>query len=501
MPRPAAIEDEVLARWMASDVPGRSLRRTAGERQWNCEESPAAAYGMPGLQHVPGMTIRDLYQRFKTMQGFGVPRRAGWNCHGLPVEIAVERELGLSGKADISEYGVERFVARCRESALRHVEAFSALITRMGCWEDLDQAYRTMDPGYIESVWWSLRHLYEAGLLSREYRVVPYCPRCQTPLSGYEFRAPGASRKSACTAVTVRFRLLGLPDGLTPWLHGADLLVRTEQAWTLVPAAAIAVHPHQVYAVARRAGTDDRVVVSEALVARVLGEGWHIVARVTGADLAGARYQPFVMLGDDAREQHVISGYFVPPRRGTGLVLVVPAFGSDDLRASQNHEIGVPDPIGPDGCFGKEVPLVGGVFFAAAEPILIDALADRGLLFGARRQERSQPHCWRCGAPLLTRAMSAWYLHTGTVSERLAAGREHVRLTPGRGQTGGSGRSGTAASPAGLRLWPAGDSGWAVSRSRYWGTPLPLWECEHGHLTCVGSLAELSELAGLNLIG
>jgi isoleucyl-tRNA synthetase len=377
-------------------------------------------------------------------------------------------------------------------------------MTRMGCWADLDQPYRTMDPGYVESVWWSLRQAYQAGLLTRDYLAAPYCPRCQTPLSDYELQAPGAFRKATRTAVTVRFRLLSLPDGLNPWLQGADLLVRTERAWSLVPATAIAVHPHRVYAVAKRAGSDDRVVVSEPLVPRVLGEGWHIVARVPGADLAGARYQPFVSLGgsgaDDSGAHPVITGYFVPADTGTGLALIVPAFGSDDLRASQASAIGAPDPIGPDGCFGPDVPLVPGLFFTAAEPVLIGALADRRLLFAERRQEHCEPHCWRCGTPLMTRAMSAWYLRTAAVSERLTAERRRVHWMPDRDQARDTGGPGAAAPAPGTGGWPAGDSGWVVSRSRYWGTPLPLWECEQGHLTCVGSLAELSELAGLNLM-
>jgi isoleucyl-tRNA synthetase len=483
----AAVEHEVLVRWEAGTVFARSMSQTAGGQRWVCLDAPMAASGMPGIHVVPGLVITDLFRRFRTMQGFSVPRRAGWDCHGLRVEVAVERELGLSGPADIEAYGVTRFTARCRESALRHARAHADLSERIGSWAGLADAYRTMDPGYIEAVWSSLRRLFDAGLLIRDYRVTPYCPRCQTPLGEYELAQPGAYRKVTDSAVTVRFPVTSLPDGLSPWLRGADLLSCTTAPWTLVSNAAVAVHPDRSYVVARRAGHDDRVIVSEAAFVRTLGEGWHIATRFSGAELAGATYAPTFGLAGSAASR-VIMGRFVAAESGTGLMHLAPAFGDDAMVTGQQHGLPVLRPIGPDGRFDRRVPLVGGVFFKEADPILIQSLADRGLLFAQERQDRHCPHCWRCGTPLLWYALSAWYIRNSAAGGGPIEGHDQVRWVPA-----------TAASGHGLRQLAETD--WALSRTRYWGTPMPLWECPEGHVTCVGSLAQLSELAGRDLSG
>ena len=462
----------------------RSRAGTAGGPPWNCYENPPPAAGMPGIHHVPGRAVRDLYQRLKTMQGFEVQRRSGYGCHGLPVEVAVEKELGLSGRPDIDAYGPERFVARCRESALRHADAMSALSTRIGYWTDAGRGYLTMDADYIESVWWSLRQIFNAGLLVRRHQIAPYCPRCQTALSGRELGQSASTRNSAGTGVIVRFPVATLPDGADPRLSGAHLLVWTTAPWTLAASAAIAVHPHQTYALARRAGHDDRVIVAERLVAEVLGEEWHVAVRVTGTELAGIGYRPALDVSQAPGPHRVITGYFVTTRSGTGLIHLAPAFGADDMEAGLEHGLGMLDPIGPDGRFHPDLPLIGGVFFADASQVLTGLLADRGGLFASRRHEGSHQHCWRCGTPLLRRALSAWYIRTTAIGDQLQAESE-------RGGSGGG-------PPAGLL---AADADWALSRTRYWGTPLPIWECPDGHLTCAGSLAELSELAGEDLTG
>jgi isoleucyl-tRNA synthetase len=490
----AAVEHEVLVRWEASTVFARSMSQTAGGPRWVCLDAPMVASGMPGIHGVPGQVIIDLFRRFRTMQGFSVPRRAGWDCHGLRVEVAVEKELGLAGPADIEAYGVTRFTARCRESALRHARAHAGLSERIGSWAGLADAYRTMDPGYIEAVWSSLRRLFEAGLLVRDYRITPYCPRCQTPLAEYELGQPGAYRKVTDSAVTVRFPVTSLPDGLSPWLRGADLLSCATAPWTLVSNAAVAVHPDRSYVVARRAGHDDRVIVSEAAFARALGEGWHIATRFSGAELAGATYAPAFSLAGSAAgpggvaASRVIMGRFVAAEAGTGLMHLAPAFGDDAMVTGQQHGLPVLRPIGPDGRFDRRVPLVGGVFFKDADPILIQSLADRGLLFAADRQDRQCPHCWRCGTPLLWYALSAWYIASSAAGRQPLDGHDRVRWVPA-----------TAASGHDLRQLAETD--WVLSRTRYWGTPLPLWECPEGHVTCVGSVAELSGLAGRDLSG
>ncbi len=483
------LEREVLARWRDGGVFERSLEQTSAGTPWTFYEGPPTANGMPGTHHIEARVFKDLFPRFKTMQGFRVARQAGWDCHGLPVEVAVEKELGLSGKKDIEAYGVAQFNARCRESVLRHVDAFEALTERMGYWVDLSHAYRTMDPGYIESVWWSLKVIFDRGLLIRDYRISPYCPRCETPLSDHEMGQPDVYRIVSDPSITVRFGLVTLPEGALPQLKDADLLVWTTTPWTLVSNTAVAVHPDETYVVARKSGDGDRVVVAEALFARVLGEGWHIVARVQGADLAGATYRPPFSLVPVSGAHRVVTGSFVTTEDGTGLVHLAPAFGADDMEAGRAHGLPVINPIRGDGHFEDGVPLVGGMFFKDADALLISDLADRGLLFASHLHEHSYPHCWRCHTPLLYYALPSWFVRTTAVKEQLLAENEKTSWHP---TTIKEGRYGE---------WLRNNVDWALSRTRYWGTPLPVWICPQDHATCVGSLAELSELAGRDLSG
>jgi isoleucyl-tRNA synthetase len=257
-----AMEHEMLGRWQDGKVFERSLEQTAAGPLWTFYEGPPPANGTPGVHHIEARVFKDVFPRFKTMQGFHVPRQAGWDCHGLPVEVAVEKELGLSGKKDIEAYGVAAFNERCRESVLRYVDAFEELTDRLGYWVDLDRAYRTMDPSYIESVWWSLKVIYDKGLLVRDYRISPYCPRCETPLSDHEMGQPDVYETVTDPSVTVRFPLTDLPAGANPLLAGADLLVWTTTPWTLVSNTAVAVHPDETYALARKAGDSETVVGS-----------------------------------------------------------------------------------------------------------------------------------------------------------------------------------------------------------------------------------------------
>ncbi|HEU5421585.1 MAG TPA: isoleucine--tRNA ligase [Streptosporangiaceae bacterium] len=484
-----ALERDILRRWADGKVFRRSLEQTAGGERWIFYEGPPTANGMPGVHHIEARVFKDAFPRFKTMQGYHVPRRAGWDCHGLPVEVAVEKELGLTAKRDIEAYGIAAFNARCRESVLRHVDAFAELTRRMGYWIDLSTAYKTMDPAYIESVWWSLQQIYRQGLLVRDHRISPYCPRCGTPLSDHEMGQPDVYRTVTDPSVIVRFPLRDLPPGGRAELRGADLLVWTTTPWTLVSNTAVAVHPGEVYAVARRAGHGDRVVVADNLAARVLGEGWHVTARMRGSELAGATYQPPFSLVEVAGAHRVVPASFVTTQDGTGLVHLAPAFGADDLAAGREHGLPVVNPVRPDGRFDEGLPLVGGLFFKAADRPLIRDLDDRGLLFRSEGHEHSYPHCWRCGTPLLYYAMPSWFIRTTAIKDQLLEQNARTNWQPPSIRDGRYGE------------WLRSNVDWALSRTRYWGTPLPLWQCPSGHVTCVGSLAELSELAGTDLTG
>jgi isoleucyl-tRNA synthetase len=498
-----ALEHEILARWQDAGIFERTLKQTAGGPAWVFYEGPPTANGLPGAHHVEARTFKDLFPRFKTMQGFHVPRQAGWDCHGLPVEVAVEKELGLTGKRDIEAYGVAQFNERCRESVLRYVDAWLEMSRRMAYWADTEHAYRTMDPSYIESVWWSLKVIYERGLLVRDFRISPYCPRCGTPLSDHEMGQEDVYQTVTDPAITVRFPLTALPDrtgpdGAPDELNGADLLVWTTTPWTLVSNTAVAVHPDATYAVAVRsrdggaglaAGGGGRVVVADDLADRVLDHDWHVVARFPGRAIVGARYQaPFGLI--EIPDAHVvIPGSFVTTEDGTGLVHIAPAFGADDMEASRVHGLPVVNPVKPDGHFEDDLPLVGGLFFKDADQRLIEDLEDRGLLFASHRHEHSYPHCWRCGTLLLYYALPSWFIQTTAIKDKLLGQNEQTNWYPATVKYGRYGE------------WLRNNVDWALSRTRYWGTPLPLWVCGNAHVTCVGSLAELSALAGRDLAG
>ncbi|HUN34217.1 MAG TPA: class I tRNA ligase family protein, partial [Trebonia sp.] len=382
-----AMERETLARWSRARTFDHSLKQTADGPRWTFYEGPPTANGMPGIHHVEARVFKDLFPRFKTMQGYHVERKAGWDCHGLPVEVAVEKELGLSGKRDIEAYGVAEFNERCRASVLRHVDAFTELTLRMGYWIDLSDAYRTMDPAYVESVWWALKSIYDKGLLVRDFRISPYCPRCGTPLSDHEMGQPDVYREVTDPSVTVRFPLARVPAEASGQLAGASLLVWTTTPWTLVSNTAVAVHPQVDYVIARDTASGEKVVVAAALKDRVLGEEWEVLATVPGTALIGASYvRPFAMV--DIPDAHrVVAGDFVTTEDGTGLVHIAPAFGADDMEVSRVNGLPVVNPVRPDGRFEEQLPVVGGMFFKDADKPLTADLAQRGLLFRSQMHE------------------------------------------------------------------------------------------------------------------
>ncbi|MDX6330703.1 MAG: isoleucyl-tRNA synthetase [Streptomycetaceae bacterium] len=476
-----ALEHDVLKSWNEQKIFARSLEQSQGRPEWVFYEGPPTANGMPGAHHIEARVFKDVFPRFKTMQGFHVTRKAGWDCHGLPVELAVEKELGFSGKKDIEAYGIAEFNAKCRESVTRHTDAFAELTTRMGYWVDLDDAYRTMDPEYIESVWWSLKQIFDKGLLTQDHRVAPWCPRCGTGLSDHEL-AQGYET-IVDPSVFVRFPLTSGP------LAGeAALLVWTTTPWTLVSNTAVAAHPDVTYVVATNG--EEKLVVAEPLVGKALGEGWTTTGQnFSGREMERWTYERPFSLVEIPDAHYVVNAEYVTTEDGTGLVHQSPAFGEDDLRTCRAYGLPVVNPVRPDGTFEETVGLVGGEFFKKADEKLVADLQARGALFRHLPYEHSYPHCWRCHTALLYYAQPSWYIRTTAVKDALLRENERTNWYP---ESVKHGRFGD---------WLNNIVDWALSRNRYWGTPLPIWRCAENHLTVVGSLAELTELTGTDQSG
>ena len=477
---PAEMEAGIIDFWREHEIFDATLAQRADAPRWVFYEGPPTANGSPGTHHIEARAFKDVFPRHRTMKGYYVPRQAGWDCHGLPVELAVEKELGFNGKQDIEAYGIAEFNSRCRESVVRHVDEFARLTERMGYWVDMDAAYWTMDSDYVESVWWSLKQIFEAGLLVSDHRVSPYCPRCGTGLSDHEL-AQGYE-DVVDPSVFVRFPVTG--GDLADRYPGVALLVWTTTPWTLVSNVAVAVQPAADYQVVRT-GTGDLFVVAAGLVDTALpGEEPEVLETLSGSVLEGLPYAAPFDLVEVPDAHYVIRGDYVTTDDGSGLVHIAPAFGQDDLNAARGYDLPMINPVRPDGTFEPEVPLVGGLFFKKADEVLVADLASRGLLVRHVPYEHSYPHCWRCHTPLIYYAQPSWFIRTTARQQELLDQNEATSWFPPTIQWGRYGN------------WLRNNIDWALSRDRYWGTPLPLWRCSDGHLTAIGSLAELSEYAG-----
>jgi isoleucyl-tRNA synthetase len=477
-----SMEASILDFWSQNQIFEKSVANRNGAPRWSFYEGPPTANGKPGTHHIEARVFKDLFPRFQTMKGKQVIRKAGWDCHGLPVEIAVEKELGFTGKADIEKFGVAAFNEKCRESVQRHVGEFTEMTKRMGFWVDFDEAYWTMSPAYIESVWWSLAQIWKKGLLVQDHRVAPYCPRCGTGLSDHELAQGYETIKDP--SVFVRFKAT---SGKLAELD-ASLLVWTTTPWTLVANTAVAVNPKVEYQVVEITNEDltERLVVASDL-ASVLGEDRKVLATFKGGELEHTKYiRPFDFI-EIENAHYVVLADYVTVEDGTGLVHQAPAFGADDLEVCRKYNLPVVNPIEPDGHFKKEVALVGGVFFKEADKALIKDLKSRNLMFKNSQFEHSYPHCWRCHTALMYYAQPSWYIKTTSIKKDLL--RENLK-TNWHPETIKTGRFGD---------WLNNNIDWAVSRNRYWGTPLPIWRCENKHEICVSSLSELGELSGKEL--
>jgi isoleucyl-tRNA synthetase len=477
-----AVEHTILKFWRDNSIFEKTVAAREGAPTWTFYEGPPTANGMPGTHHIEARVFKDLFPRFHTMKGKQVTRKAGWDCHGLPVEIAVEKELGFSGKGDIEKYGIAPFNDKCRESVQRHVTAFTDMTDRMGFWVDFDEAYWTMSPEYVESVWWSLKEIWKKGLLVQDHRVAPYCPRCGTGLSDHEL-AQGYETVTD-PSVFVRFPIT---SGDLVALK-ASLLVWTTTPWTLVSNTAIAVHPDVEYVAIEVTveETTEVLVVAQNLMDSVKGEK-RILKSMLGKDLERTTYKrPFDYI--EIPDAHfVVLATYVTTEDGTGLVHQSPAFGADDLAVCRSYGLPIVNPIAPDGHFLPDVPVVAGMFFKDADKPLVKELKASGALYKHQQYEHTYPHCWRCHTALMYYAQPSWYIRTTSIKDALL--RENAQ-TDWHPETIKEGRYGD---------WLNNNIDWALSRNRFWGTPLPIWRCDNKHEICVDSLKELGELAGQEL--
>jgi isoleucyl-tRNA synthetase len=474
------LETRVLERWRAQDVFHESLRRREGAPEWVFYEGPPTANGQPGIHHVWARAFKDLYPRFHTMRGRYVARKGGWDCHGLPVEVEVEKELGISNKHQIVDFGIEAFNQRCRESVQRYVEDWSALTARIGMWIDTADAYWTMHNRYIESVWWLIRQMWDRDLIYEGTKVVPYCGRCGTALSSHELGQPDAYRDITEPSIYVRFPVVDADF---------DLLVWTTTPWTLVSNVAAAVGPDIEYVRVQAPEGGRDLVLAATRVADVLGKDAEVVASVPVSQLDGRQYErPFAFLPVDADANRVVVDGFVTVDEGSGIVHLAPAFGEIDREVAEREGLPMLNPVGTDARFGESVPEFARQFVKDADPGLIDLLAADGKIVKVVDYTHSYPHCWRCGTPLIYWAKPTWFARTAEHKDALLRENETINWHPDYIKHGRFGD------------WLENNVDWALSRDRFWGTPLPVWRCRDCNVdTCVGSVAELGDLAARDL--
>jgi len=485
------LEEGILKFWKAQKIFEKTVEQRKGAPEYVFFEGPPTANGKPGVHHVEARAFKDMFPRYKIMNGYNVIRRGGWDTHGLPVEIAVEKKLGFNHKKQIEEYGIEKFNELCRKSVFDYIQDWEKLTDRIAFWVDLGDAYVTYTNEYIESVWWILKSFWERDLLFKGYKIVPYCPRCGTPLSDHEVAMGYA--EATDPSVFVRMPLVGKPD--------TSLLVWTTTPWTLPANVAVAAHPDIEYVTVERAlpdtptgasGGTERLILAEALLEKVFrSEEVKLVDHFKGKKLKGMKYRPlFTFMPLEKPAHYVILGDFVTTEDGTGLVHIAPAFGAEDMEASKEYDLPVLMTVGPDGAFLPPITPWRGVFVKDADPSITEDLRQRGLLYRAETYTHTYPFCWRCDTPLLYYARESWYIRTSQFKDRLVALNNKINWVPGHIREGRFGN------------WLSNNIDWSLSRERYWGTPLPVWECpDCKNRECVGSLEELSKKAGHDLTG
>jgi len=494
------LEEGILSKWREEDTFHKVDEVRANAPLFVFYEGPPTANGSPGIHHVLSRSFKDVILRYKTMQGFRPLRRGGWDTHGLPVELEIEKELGLATKAEIEEFGIEEFNRRCRESVFRYVKEWESMTERAGVWLDMEHAYVTYDNSYIETGWWVFKRLWDDGHVYEGYKVTPHCPRCVTSLSSHEV-ALGYKDDTPDPSVFVRFPLreeqrtaygaseavlarLGFEGGSWAQTRPA-FLAWTTTPWTLTANMALAIGPSEEYALAESYDASERIVMASALVASVLGDDWKIVERFAGADLVGVLYDPPYRSSELASHDHrVLAAGHVTTTDGTGIVHTAPAYGADDAELGKEHDFPTVHTVDLRGILQGDFP-GAGTFVKVADKEIIKDLGERGLLFKSETIRHTYPFCWRCSTPLLYYAKVSWYIQTTAVKEQMLAGNQGINWYPDHIKEGRFGE------------WLRNNVDWAVSRERYWGTPIPVWRCTScdADPVCIGSTAELAARA------
>ncbi len=469
-------EEKILDFWDKNKIFEKSLKKKAPKGNFVFYEGPPTANGRPGIHHVLSRSIKDIICRYKTMRGYRVLRKAGWDTHGIPVELEVEKSLGFKTKPDIEKYGIGRFIKKCKESVWKYKDEWEKLTKRMGFWLDLDHPYVTYDNHYIESLWWIIKQIWDKGLFYQDYKVVPYCPRCGTTLSSHEVALGYKNIKEP--AVYLKFKIQN-PKSKT---QNSDtyLFVWTTTPWTLPANVAIAIHPGLRY-VKVKFNEDYLILAKDRL--EVLGAGYEVIKEFKGKDLLGLEYEPlYNFIQPDKKANFVISGNFVRAEEGTGLVHIAPAFGEDDMNAGKENNLPILMTLDDEGKF--TVGTWKGEFAKDADSKIMDDLKKRKILWKTETYEHDYPFCWRCDSPLLYYATTSWFIKMRAVQEDLLKNNQQINWVPAHLKEGRFGE------------WLKEIKDWAFSRQRYWGTPLPIWQCDKcKEKTVIGSLKDLERLS------
>ena len=465
-------EQEVLDFWKENHIFEKSVQENSEGPNFTFYDGPPTANGKPHIGHVLTRAIKDLIPRYRTMKGYRVPRKAGWDTHGLPVELEVEKQLGINGKPQIESYGIEPFIQKCKESVWKYKSEWERMSDHVAYWADMEHPYVTYEDNYIESEWWALKQIADKGLLYKGHKIVPYCPRCGTALSSHEVAQGYKDVKE--TSAFVAFKAKRLED--------VYLLAWTTTPWTLPSNVALCVNADEEYVYAR---LDGKIYILAGALADVLGEGYEIIKRVKGHELCGMEYEPLFDFAQVKKKAwYVVADGYVTLDSGSGIVHIAPAFGEDDARVGRENNLPFVQMVDAQGKFVPECAPYAGMFVKDADKPIIKDLKSRGLLFKTLEFEHSYPYCWRCDTPLLYYARQTWFIRMTAVRDKLIENNRKINWIP---ETIKEGRMGNFLENV---------MDWALSRERYWGTPLPVWECECGHFHVVGSRKELSELTG-----